>query len=278
MVRDVSGGNPAMSEPAVDLGHAYVDGRRGLNPNDFIRPNDPIVQAVALEIVRGLGDQDSAEARLREAYNFVTLNIKYVTDMSQFNYEEVWQLPDSTLRRRMGDCEDLAFLLVSLLRALHINAKMVFGVYKDEGHAWVWAQVDGASGILETTSGQPFTGFADPAGYTVEESYGMPYEASAAPTSPLDDPLISFFLYLAPGLVLFAVGAFLMIDDAQDAFKMELSESLTEGHPGTSGLLKGVTIPGLGPHIHHWWIGIILVMLGIVILAVGVLLWMLKYL
>jgi hypothetical protein len=69
-----------------------------------------------------------------------------------------------------------------------------------------------------------------------------------------------------------------MIDDAHDAFKMELSESLTEGHPGEQGVLKGVTVPGLGPHIHHWWIGILLVILSIILLAVGVLLWMLKYL
>jgi hypothetical protein len=252
---------------------AFVDGRRGLNPNDFVRPDDPIVQAIAAKIVEKLGAEDSMTNRLRAAYNFVTSNMRYESDMKQFGYEEVWQYPESTLKRRMGDCEDLSFLLCSLELALGVNARMVFGVYKGEGHAWVWAEADGASGILESTSGQPFTGFADPADYTVEGAYGEP----TAPVWP-PDPMMGFVVYIAPGLVLFSVGAFLMIDDAQDAFKMELSTSLTEGQPGKTGVLAGVTIPGLGPHIHHWWIGILLVMISIIMLAIGVLLWMLKYL
>ncbi|MDP2104662.1 MAG: hypothetical protein Q8J76_01605, partial [Desulfobulbaceae bacterium] len=60
--------------------------------------------------------------------------------------------------------------------------------------------------------------------------------------------------------------------------KMGLSTSTTEGEPGKHGILTGVTIPGLGPHIHHWWLGVLLVILGIIILALGVVLWMLKYL
>lgn len=252
------------------LNHAYVDGREGLNPNDFIRPQDPAVQAVAAEIMRKLEGEDSPGNRLREAYNFVTLNIQYVTDISQYGYEEVWALPDETLRRGMGDCEDLSFLLCSLLRALDVQASVVFGVYKGGGHAWVEASLDGVGGILESTSGQPFSGFNDPSGYGVEEAYG----AGPAP----DDSATAFIIYIAPGLTLFCVGAFLMIDDAHDAFKLELSESTCEGKPGKHGLLTGVTIPGLGPHLHHWWWGLLLVILSIIILAVGVLLWMLKYL
>jgi len=254
----------------VDLDHAYVDGRSGLNPNDFVRPDDPLVQAVARKIIEKLGAQDSMANRLREAYNFVTLNIRYVSDMTQFHYEEVWQMPDSTLKRRMGDCEDLSFLLCSLLRALGVDARMVFGVYKGVGHAWVYAEADGVGGILESTSGQPFTGFADPAGYNVEEGYG----AQVWPP----DPVMGFVVYIVPGLVLFSVGAFLMIDDAHDAFKLELSTSTCEGEPGKHGVCTGATFPGLGPHVHHWWWGLLLVVLSIIILAVGVLLWMLKYL
>lgn len=254
-----------------------------MNPNDFIRPYDQMVQAVAVEIVNKLGGQDSPANRLRQAYNFVTLNIRYVSDMSQFGFEEVWQLPDSTLSRAMGDCEDLAFLLCSLLRALGVDARMVFGVYKGEGHAWVWAQIGNVGGILESTSGLPFTGFADPGGYTVEEAYAA-RTAGEETVGPVGqdvmpgEPLMSLVMYLAPGLICFGVGAFLMVDDAHDAFKFELSESTTEGHPGQHGVLTGVTIPGLGPHVHHWWWGLLLVVLSIIILAVGVLLWMLKYL
>jgi hypothetical protein len=250
------------------LDHAYLDGRRGLNPADFITPQDPSVQAVAADIVQKLGQEDSPANRLREAYNYVTLNVQYAKDMTQYGFEEVWAMPDETLRRRMGDCEDLSFLLCSLLRALGVSARVVFGLYKGEGHAWVEASVDGFGGILESTSGQPFSGFADPAVYGVEAAAGVGPE----------DPVMALVVYLAPGLILFGVGAFLMIDDAHDAFKFELSESTCEGQPGKHGVLIGMTIPGLGPHPHHWLIGFLLVILSIIILAVGVVLWMLKYL
>ena len=257
----------------AQLGEAYVDGRCGLNPRDFIKPQDPQVQAIARQIVEKLAGQDSQEARLREAYNYVTLNVKYASDMSVYGFEEVWAMPSEALKRGVGDCEDLSFLLCSLLRTLGIRAGVTFGTYKGVGHAWVEAFLDGSGGIRESTSGQRFSGFADPSGYTVEESY-----AAEASSLVQDDPVMALFVYALPGLTLLGVGAFLMIDDAHDAFKMELSTSTCQGQPGKHGLLKGVTIPGLGPHIHHWWIGVILVILAIVLIAIGVVMWMLKYL
>jgi len=249
------------------LDHAYINGRRGLDPNKFITPDDPAVQAVAALIISKVGTDSSA--RLSGAYNYVTANIKYVTDKQQYGYPEVWAMPDETLKRGLGDCEDSSFLLCSILLALGINARVVFGEHKGQGHAWVEAWFDSTGGILETTSAQPFTGFADPTGYSAEQSFGV-----AGP----EDPLMAFMVYLAPGFICFGIGAVLMIDDCHDAFKMELSTSTTPGQPGKHGFLKGATIPGLGPHIHHWWLGILLVILGIILLALGVVLWMLKYL
>lgn len=248
------------------LDHAYVDGRH-LDPKNFITPHDAAVQGVAQSIITKLGGSDTPASRLREAYNYVALNIRYVADITEYGYPEVWAMPDETLKRGVGDCEDLSFLLCSLLHALGVPARVVFGEWRGTGHAWVEASVNGAGGILETTSGQPFIGFADPADYRTEVGVGQ-----------VEDPFTAFLVYIAPGLGLFGLGAFLMVDDAHDAFKMELSTSTTPGEPGKHGILRGVTIPGLGPHIHHWWIGILLVILGIVLLAVGVVLWMLRYL
>lgn len=246
------------------LDHAYPNGRY-LDPNTFITPKDPAVQAVGASIISKLGDQDSLEARLREAYNYVALNIRYVTDKTQFGLPEVWQKPDFTLEKGLGDCEDSSFLLCSLLHALSVPARVVFGEHKGQGHAWVEATIDGNGGILETTSDQPFTGFADPSGYSAERTFGAVGE----------DPFMAFLVYIAPGLGLFAIGAFLMLDDAQDAFKIV---STYGKEPGKHGILRGVAIPGLGPHIHHWMIGLFLVILSIIILVLGVVLWMLKYL
>ncbi len=106
---------------------AYLNGRLGLNPADFITPEDPMVQAVAVEIIRTLGKDDTPVSRLRGAYNYVTLNIRYVTDIREFGYEEVWQKHSSTLKRGLGDCEDLSFLMCSILLALGVRARVVFG-------------------------------------------------------------------------------------------------------------------------------------------------------
>jgi hypothetical protein len=249
------------------LDHAYPNGRY-LNPNDFITPNDPAVQVVAAGIVTSLGGADSPSTRLREAYNYVALNIKYITDKAHYGYPEVWAMPSETLKRGLGDCEDSSFLLCSLLLALEVPAHVVFGVYKGEGHAWVEAGFNGIGGILETTGDQPFIGFADPSAYGAEQTVG-----DFGP----QDPTMDLVIHIAPGLILFGVGAFLMLDDAPDAFKLELSKTRGVTEPGTHGILRGMQFPWMPPHPHHWLIGILVVILGIILLAVGVILWLLKY-
>jgi len=250
---------------SLSLDGAFLDGRRGLNPTQFIMPDDPSVVAVAQQIIASLGEEDSPQARLREAYNFVTLNIKYAEDMRSYGFEEVWQLPKTTLERKLGDCEDLSFLLCSLLLALGVRSRVVMGEWKGKGHAWVEAQVNGTGGILETTTAQPFTGFADPKDYSV------------VGTSPQEDPFIMFVAHATPGLICFGLGAFLMIDDAQDAMKIiSDKEGVTE--PGKHGFLAGLMFPELGVHVHHWIWGLLLVIIGIILLAIGLTIWMLKYL
>ena len=244
---------------------AFLDGRRGLNPLDFVTPQDPVIQALAQSIITGLGEKDTPQSRLVAAYNYVTLNIKYVIDMTAYGYEEVWQKPSTTLERKLGDCEDLSFLLCSLLQALDIRSRVVLGEWKGKGHAWVEAYVNGSGGILETTSGQPFTGFADPKDYSVVGE------------QPQEDPFLMFAAYSAPGLICFGLGAFLMLDDAQDAMKIiSDKEGVTE--PGKHGIFAGLMFPELGAHIHHWIIGLFLVIIGIILLAIGLTIWMLKYL
>lgn len=70
-----------------------------------------------------------------------------------------WCRPDITLRRGYGDCEDLALVACSLLRAGGIEAHVVIGTLSDQrgtgGHAWVEGyDFDGAWFLLEATSGR----------------------------------------------------------------------------------------------------------------------------
>lgn len=253
----------------LQLNGLFVNGREGLNPSDFITPDEPEIQSVAAGIIQKVSGQDNQLARLREAYNYVSSHVKYITDKQHHGYLEVWAMPTETLKRGLGDCEDLSFLLTSLLLALGVSARVEFGTWNGEGHAWVYVNVPGAQGILESTTGQPFSGFADPTAYSVDNWVGASSE----------DPLAAFIMYVAPGFILFGVGAFLMIDDAPDAFKLELSEYGQDSYgPGRHGILKGVSMPGLPPHPHHWLIGFILVVISIIVLGLGILLWMLKFL
>jgi len=52
-----------------------------------------------------------------EIYTFVAENIKVIPDIQDY-----WQTPIETLNRAAGDCEDIANLLCSLLRAANHEA------------------------------------------------------------------------------------------------------------------------------------------------------------
>lgn len=75
------------------------------------------------------------------AYLFVTsLNL-------EDDQQDYWKTPKETLETGSGDCEDLSFLLASLLWSNDIESLIVVGTFNGEGHMWV--EVDDK--IYETT-------------------------------------------------------------------------------------------------------------------------------
>jgi len=73
---------------------------------------------------------------------------------------EFWQFPFETIDHGLGDCEDTAILLCSLLRnplsadEVHVGV----GTYAGYGHGWVSLLKDGERYVLETTLAAAFPG------------------------------------------------------------------------------------------------------------------------
>lgn len=130
-----------------------------LDPKDFVMPLHPAVLEVANRILFQIGEDSTALERIEAVYNYVSEKIQYVEDKTQYGYEEVWAFPYETIERGMGDCEDSSFLMVSLLQALGIQARIATGestLTQGQRHMWVVTDM----GILDATANEPFSGFA----------------------------------------------------------------------------------------------------------------------
>jgi predicted transglutaminase-like cysteine proteinase len=65
-------------------------------------------------------------------------NIAWTRDLDTSGVAEHWQTPSITLATRRGDCEDMSLLALRIFQAAGINAfRVVVGVWKGEGHAWL---------------------------------------------------------------------------------------------------------------------------------------------
>jgi len=118
--------------------------RKGLryDVREFIYSDDAILKSVVKkERLEGRGLDKTAYRCMR----FVQDNIKYVSDIEQFNQIEEWLFPTDTLQYKKGDCEDGTNLMISLMRNANVPAfrvKNACGLVKTsmkegkEGHSW----------------------------------------------------------------------------------------------------------------------------------------------
>ncbi|MCL2722961.1 MAG: transglutaminase family protein [Polyangiaceae bacterium] len=98
----------------ADFRKWYAEATRG-----FTDPDDE-VRRIARELTKG---KTSREDKLRAIFDFVSDDIRYVNYVSG----EFWlpNRPQQLLARREGDCDDKAILLITLLRAVGIEAEEV---------------------------------------------------------------------------------------------------------------------------------------------------------
>ncbi len=76
----------------------------------------------------------------------------YQLDSEQYGAADLWQNSAQAFQLLRGDCEDHALALADWLISEGVDAKVVIGKYKTGGHAWVVAEKNNQSYLLEATS------------------------------------------------------------------------------------------------------------------------------
>jgi len=79
--------------------------------NLYLQYPNQIIRNLAMEIVNP-GDTD--DIKMEKIQAWVIHNIAYMEDKAQYGYDELWVPPIMLLQTRKGDCEDGAFLIMSL--------------------------------------------------------------------------------------------------------------------------------------------------------------------
>ncbi|MBO3797334.1 MAG: transglutaminase-like domain-containing protein [Thermoproteota archaeon] len=95
----------------------------------FVTPDDPMVSSIVVQTTGGWSNTVNPEEYwedLEKMYDWVATNVKYSYDSpypfmpeiggSVWWSIEVWRFPNETIRDRLGDCEDQALLLASMIR------------------------------------------------------------------------------------------------------------------------------------------------------------------
>jgi len=79
--------------------------------NFYLQYPNQQVRELAMQITAGI---ESDDEKVRAIQAWVVRNIEYTEDKAQYGYDELWVPPVMLLQTRKGDCEDGAFLIMSL--------------------------------------------------------------------------------------------------------------------------------------------------------------------
>jgi predicted transglutaminase-like cysteine proteinase len=113
----------------------------------FMYPNETI-REFARNVV-GVKATDSNDVKMSTIAKWVQKHIQYMQDVDNYGYDEFWAPPVFTLAKGTGDCEDGAFLIVSLALNSGVpesRLRMYGGEVKagegaaTGGHGWVGYQ------------------------------------------------------------------------------------------------------------------------------------------
>jgi len=85
----------------------------------------------------------------------ISMRLRYQLDSKQYGgLKDVWQTSKQAFYNTRGDCEDHALILADWLIEMGIDARVVLGVYKKQGHAWIVVFKDSNFYLLEATGKQ----------------------------------------------------------------------------------------------------------------------------
>jgi flagellar basal body rod protein FlgB len=144
------------------------------NATLFITPTDPIVQSTVYSITGGwsnTSDWNEFWIDVKALYDWVVENIEYRYDGlypmlpdtpfgSLEFWDEMWQFPNETLKLSMGDCEDMAILLASMIRSyndMKYSVEVVIISGAKGAHAGVQLPVQGGKIVILDPAGHYYT-------------------------------------------------------------------------------------------------------------------------
>ena len=120
-----------------------------LHPNQYVNYNDdtPVV-SVANDLCKGLGEK----AAMIAIKNYIKKNYRY--NYIKAATVKAGALPNITecYEKKMGICQDLAALVVCMLRSQNIEAKFVIGYADKQYHAWVKVTIEGRKYLYDPTA------------------------------------------------------------------------------------------------------------------------------
>ncbi len=122
-------------------------GRIECDISNFVMPDDDMVKTLIFDTLGLKKSGKDNDYKANKIQRWIIDNIKYVSDQTQHNYIEHWQMVYETLHLMTGDCEDGAILMASMMIASGIprwRVRIAGGLVKTGnptaptgGHAWV---------------------------------------------------------------------------------------------------------------------------------------------
>ncbi|HSW58279.1 MAG TPA: transglutaminase-like domain-containing protein [Dehalococcoidales bacterium] len=153
--------------------------RAGLNQPDrqtYITSDDPVVAARVQNVTGGFNnDNNKIWSDYNKMYHYVVNNISYSFDTyipvlsvsmsDSFTWwQEYWRTPAETLQDQTGDCEDMALLLLSMMRNYNKKTYSIWAITITSkspellGHMAVAFPVQGGKLTILDPSGNYYTG------------------------------------------------------------------------------------------------------------------------
>jgi len=131
---------------------------------EFITPNALEVQELYDEVIKTAENPDSLEDRMNVLWCWVADKVRYKRfikgtiwiEGKKSTQNDLWNDPSTTIRVKVGNCANKAFLLCSLIRNILPADKVhtVLGNINSDGiggHAWCTINSNGSEYILEST-------------------------------------------------------------------------------------------------------------------------------